>query len=135
MLLIHDIVEIDAADVPMHGEYGTSAIKVRETEAAKRPFGMLPSDQVERLLTLRQEFEAAETPEATFAKALDRLQSLLLDTLTGGGTWSEGNVSEQEVYERYGPTIWRGSPALWAYARTLVRQHFTTFRLQDPTPH
>jgi putative hydrolases of HD superfamily len=124
MLLVHDKVEIDAGDAPIHGNYDTPTIQIRETEAAERLFGILPSDQAERMLSLWQEFEAAETPDARYAKALDRLQPLLLNTLTGGGTWTESNVSEQQVYDRYGPAIERGSPVLWAHARTLVRQHF-----------
>jgi putative hydrolase of HD superfamily len=124
MLLIHDIVEIDAGDIPIHGQYDSATIAVKETSAAERLFGMLPRDHAERLMSLWQEFEAAETPNARFAKALDRLQPLMLNTLTNGGTWAESNVSEQQVYERYGPTIERGSPRLWAYARTLVQRHF-----------
>ena len=67
---------------------------------------------------------AAESADARFAKALDRLQPLLLNTLTEGGTWTENAVSEQQVYERYGPTIAGGSPALWVHARALVERHF-----------
>ena len=126
MLLIHDIVEIDVGDAPIHGDHDQAAVELREKAAAVRLFGILPEDQGERLLLMWREFEAAETPEARFAKALDRLQPLLLNTLTGGGTWTESNVSEQQVYERYGPTIERGSPALWAYARKLVQRHFGT---------
>lgn len=124
MLLIHDIVEIDAGDAPIHGGHDTAALEVAERQAAERLFGILPADQATRLLSLWQEFEAAESPEARFAKSLDRLQPLLLNTLTGGGTWTENNVSEQQVYERYGPTIAGGSPGLWDHARALVAQHF-----------
>ena len=59
-----------------------------------------------------------------FAKALDRLQPLFLNTLTGGGTWTENGVTEQQVMEQYGPTIEAGSPLLWQEASRLVRQHF-----------
>lgn len=124
MLLIHDIVEIDAGDAPIHGIHDKAALEVAERQAADRIFGILPTDQATRLISLWREFEAAESPEARFAKSLDRLQPLLLNTLTGGGTWTENNVSEQQVYERYGPTIARGSPALWDHARALVARHF-----------
>lgn len=124
MLLIHDIVEIDAGDAPIHGVHDTVALERAEQQAAVRLFGLLPADQAARLLPLWREFEAAESPEARFAKALDRLQPLLLNTLTGGGTWTENDVSEQQVFDRYGPTIAGGSPALWDYARTLVERHF-----------
>ncbi|MFC7694774.1 HD domain-containing protein [Paeniroseomonas aquatica] len=126
MLMIHDIVEIDAGDAPIH-IMGTdkSALERAEGKAAERIFGLLPTAQCQKLLELWLEFEAAETPSARFAKALDRLQPLFLNTLTGGGTWTENSVTEQQVLERYGPTIERGSPELWQEARKLVRQHFS----------
>ncbi len=85
---------------------------------------MLPADQARRLLELWREFDAGQTPEARFAKALDRLQPLLLNTLAGGGTWTENGVTEAQVMERYGPPIRGGSPALWQEAAALVRQHY-----------
>jgi putative hydrolases of HD superfamily len=123
--LLHDIVEIDAGDAPIHVA-GTdkAALEEAERQAAERIFGLLPPKQGQEFLTLWLEFEAAETSAARFAKALDRLQPLLLNTLTGGGTWTENEVTEQQVLERYGPTIERGSPALWDEAIKLVRQHF-----------
>jgi putative hydrolase of HD superfamily len=124
MLLIHDIVEIDAGDAPIHGGHDRAAFEIAEAQAAERLFGMLPTDQATRLMALWREFETVVTPEARFAKALDRLQPLLLNTLTGGGTWTENGVSEQQVHERYGPTIEGGSKTLWDHARALVRQHF-----------
>tara|TARA_B100002049_G_scaffold97306_1_gene71872 strand:+ start:893 stop:1483 length:591 start_codon:yes stop_codon:yes gene_type:complete len=124
LLLVHDIVEIDAGDAPIHENHDPAEIEARENAAAERLFGLLPEDQAGKLRALWREFEAAETPEARFAKALDRLQPLLLNTLTGGGTWAENRVSEQQVHERYGPTIARGSTELWQHARELVRAHF-----------
>jgi putative hydrolase of HD superfamily len=125
MLLVHDVVEIDAGDAPLHvAGIDRSALEHAERAAAARIFGLLPSAQARDLLSLWLEFEAAETPTARFAKALDRLQPLLLNTLTDGGTWEENGVTEQQVLERYGPTIEHGSPALWNVARTLVRQYF-----------
>ncbi len=101
-----------------------AALEVAEQHAAERIFGLLPGEQGDKLLALWREFEAAETPSARFAKALDRLQPLFLNTLAGGGTWTENGVTEQQVLERYGPTIQRGSPALWHEAQELIRQHF-----------
>lgn len=124
MLLIHDIVEIDAGDAPLHGIHDAAALEAAERRAADRLFGILPTDQAERLLLLWREFEAAESPEARFARSLDRFQPLLLNTLTGGGTWTENDVSEQQVHDRYGPTIARGSQTLWERARALVARHF-----------
>lgn len=125
LLLVHDIVEIDAGDAPIHGNHDPAEIEARENAVAERLFGLSPEDQAGKLRALWHEFEAAETPEASCAKALDRLQPLLLNTLTGGGTWAENRVPEQQVHERYGPTIERGSVDLWQHARELVRAHFS----------
>ncbi|WP_158920870.1 HD family hydrolase [Acidisphaera sp. S103] len=128
MLLIHDIVEIDAGDAPIHGAYDAVALAQAERAAAERIFGLLPETQRDRFLSLWREFEAEETMDARFAKALDRFQPLLLNILTGGGTWAENGVTEGQVYERYQPAIERGSPALWSRARALVRRHFAAAR-------
>lgn len=128
MLLIHDIVEIDAGDAPIHGAYDAAALAQAERAAAERIFGLLPETQRDRFLSLWREFEAAETMDARFAKALDRFQPLLLNILTGGGTWAENGVTERQVYERYQPAIERGCPALWSRARVLVRRHFAAAR-------
>lgn len=125
LLLLHDIVEIDAGDAPIHVTGKDKALlEQEERRAAERIFGLLPSKQGQDLLALWLEFEAAETSEARFAKALDRLQPLLLNTLTDGGTWTENGLTEQQVIERYGPTIEGGSPVLWQAASKLVRRHF-----------
>ena len=125
LLLVHDIVEIDAGDAPIHvAGNDKSALEQAERQAAERIFGLLPPGQGRELLALWREFEEAGTPAARFAKALDRLQPLLLNTLTDGGTWTENGVTEQQVMDRYGPAIEAGSPALWQEASKLVRQHF-----------
>lgn len=124
MLLIHDIVEIDAGDTPIHGRSGLDEQGELEQKAAKRLFGILPASQNSYLRTLWEEFEAAETSDAKFAKALDRLQPLIQNVETGGGTWTDSNVSENQVHERYGPTIRKGSEELWAKAKEMLRAHF-----------
>jgi putative hydrolase of HD superfamily len=125
LLLVHDIVEIDAGDIPIHiAGADRVALARAEQGAAERIFGLLPAPQAETFLALWREFEAGQTPEARFAKALDRLQPLLLNTLTDGGTWTENGVTETQVIERYGPAIREGSPALWQEAAALVRRHF-----------
>lgn len=124
MLLLHDLVEIDVGDTPIHSATSRADVAEAEATAAKRIFGLLPEKEAQGFLSLWEEFERAETPDAQFAKALDRLQPLLLNTLTAGGTWTQNNVTEDQVYSRYGPVIERGAPDCWAYARTLVRQHF-----------
>lgn len=125
LLLLHDIVEIDAGDAPIHvAGKDQTLLAQAERQAAERIFGLLPSNQGQELLSLWLEFEDAQTPSARFAKALDRLQPLLLNTLTDGGTWAENGVTEQQVLDRYGPTIEGGSPLLWQEARERVRQYF-----------
>jgi putative hydrolase of HD superfamily len=126
MLLIHDVVEIDAGDHPYH-ETGLDwdAIAAKERAAADRLFGLLPADEGAAFRALWDEFEAAETAEARFAKALDRLQPILLNVLTGGGTWIEFSVSQSDVMARCGDTISAASPALWRAAEALIREHFS----------
>src|SRR5215470_47857 len=87
LLLIHDIVEIDAGDAPTHAVSGSkTALEAAEQKAANRIFGLLPQTQAEQFRAMWLEFEAGQTPEAQFAKALDRLLPLLLNVAVGGGT-------------------------------------------------
>ncbi|MDF2232867.1 HD domain-containing protein [Albimonas sp. CAU 1670] len=123
MLLIHDLVEIDVGDVPLHGAQPANH-DAAEDAAAQRIFGLLPGRQGETLLALWREFEAAQSPDARFAKALDRMQPVLLNLETGGGTWPEFEVSEKQVMDRCGPPIERGAPRLWPRLRDRVRAHF-----------
>jgi putative hydrolase of HD superfamily len=133
MLLIHDIVEIDAGDHPYH-ETGLDwdAIAEKERAAADRLFGLLPVGEGAEFRALWEEFEAAETPEARFAKALDRMQPILLNVLTGGGTWIDFAVSESDVLRRCGETISAASPALWRATEALIRGHFAGRAGWDP---
>jgi len=125
MLLLHDIVEIDAGDTPFFAK-GVDYAQTEKTEmqAARRIFGLLPQEQGAGMLALWLEFEAAETPDARFAKALDRLQPLLANALTDGGTWNDFGISEEEAIRRYEPIISAGSPALWREAKRLLGVHF-----------
>lgn len=123
MLLIHDIVEVDAGDSPIHGVPAGDQAE-REQRAAKRLFGLLPAGQSEELNALWREFEDGQSSDSQFAKALDRFQPLLTNIFTGGGTWAESRVSHEQVLQRYGPAIERGAPALWALAQEWVASHF-----------
>lgn len=123
MLLIHDIVEVDAGDMPIHGASNENQVEL-EQRAAERIFGLLPDAANRELRELWQEFEEGKSEDAQFAKALDRFQPLLVNLFTQGGTWAESHVSYQQVLERYGPTIQRGAPALWEIARRWVASHF-----------
>jgi putative hydrolase of HD superfamily len=124
MLLLHDIVEIDVGDFPIHGGSSIEVQAEQECRAAARLFGLLPQPQGDEFLSLWQEFEHAETEDAKFAKALDRFQPLLINVYTGGGTWTENGVSLEQVLSRYGPVIKRGAPLLWAVCERWVTQHF-----------
>ncbi|AKZ61712.1 hydrolase [Herbaspirillum hiltneri N3] len=124
MLLLHDIVEIDVGDFPIHGGSSAAVQAEQEVKAAERLFGMLPENQGDQFLALWQEFERAETEDAKFAKALDRFQPLLINIFTGGGTWTENGVSLEQVLSRYGPVIQKGAPQLWTACEQWVARHF-----------
>jgi putative hydrolase of HD superfamily len=121
MLLIHDIVEIDAGDTFLYDDAATITKSAREQRAADRLFQLLPDDQAAELRALWDEFEELETPEARFAKALDRLQPLLHNYRSGGGTWKTPGVNRIKVTDRK-KIIAAGSPALWDYARELLER-------------
>ena len=91
MLVLHDLVEIDVGDVPIHSAdgqaHGSAATQAAEARAATRIFGLLPSDLAADLHALWAEFEAGLTPDALFAKALDRVQPVMANLMSGGGTW------------------------------------------------
>jgi len=119
MLLIHDIVEIDAGDTFFYDTAAAADQEAREQVAADRLFGLLPEGQGGALRALWDEFEARATPDALFAKAIDRLQPLLHNYHTAGGTWAEAGIAASEVLRRK-RVIGDGSPVLWAYAQGLV---------------
>jgi putative hydrolase of HD superfamily len=100
MVLVHDLVEIDAGDTYCYDQQGLLDKEEREEKAAERLFGMLPPDQADEFTTLWQEFEARATPEARFADAIDRLQPLLLQYHTDGRSWHEHGISSSKVVER-----------------------------------
>ncbi|QPZ91309.1 HD domain-containing protein [Thioclava electrotropha] len=128
MLLLHDLVEIDVGDVPIHSQGGTAHgaedILKAEAAAAERIFGLLPGDQGAQMLALWQEFEANETPDAIFAKSLDRVQPVLLNHQSGGGSWIDYDVSFTQLEERIGTKIARGAPAVWDWVRDRVEGWF-----------
>jgi putative hydrolases of HD superfamily len=119
MLLIHDLVEIDCGDTPLFDEVGTATQAAREVVAARRLFGMLPTKQATEILALWHEFEAAATADARFAKAIDRLQPILLNHAVGGGTWTDYDVDEARE-RALTCRIADGSPALWGAAEAVI---------------
>lgn len=128
MLILHDLVEIDVGDVPIHSAGGTAhaseATRAAESQAADRIFGQLPPDLGPTLRALWEEFEAAQTPDAVFAKSLDRVQPVMANLMSGGGTWTTYAVTAQQLEDRVGAKVARGAPALWAYVRGLTRSFF-----------
>ncbi|MEY1555272.1 HD domain-containing protein [Yoonia sp. R2331] len=115
MLLIHDLVEIDAGDVPIHSAAArdTAAQAQIEQKAADRLFGLLPADQCAKLRAHWDEFEASETDDAVFAKSIDRVQPLISNLETGGTSWVDYNVTRAQVDTRVGTKVRRGAPGLW----------------------
>lgn len=118
MLLIHDIVEIDAGDTPLFDTDGAEHQEQLEQQAADRLYGLLPPDQADEFRSLWEEFEAANSDDARFAKAVDRLQPILLNHVVGGGTWTDYQVDEARERQMT-RRIAEGSPRLWATAETV----------------
>ncbi len=115
MLLIHDLVEIDAGDTYAYDEEGKKTKRAREVAAADRVFGLLPEDQGEKLRALWEEFEDGETAEAKFAHGMDHIQPLMLNAATDGKSWMEHGISLSQVLGRNQNTA-EGSERLWEYA-------------------
>lgn len=121
MVLIHDIVEIDAGDTFIYDTRKSHTNTDDERLAANRIFGMLPAEQASELIAIWEEFEAGETSEAKFARAMDRLEPLLQNSSNSGGTWKEFGVKYEKVYEKK-KVIKEGSEALWTYAEALINE-------------
>jgi len=119
MVLIHDIVEIDAGDTFCYDVHDCEQKVAKEKEAANRIFGMLPKEQADKFRLLWEEFERRETPEARFAAAVDRLQPLLLNYNTRGRAWRKHGVKRSQVIER-NMHIEKGSVELWDFAKQLI---------------
>ena len=119
MLLVHDLVEIDAGDTFIYDTAARERQAEKERAAADRIFGLLPPDQAAALRASWDEFEARQTPEAKFAFALDRLQPLLLNFHTQGHAWRKHGVRREQV-TAVNATIADGAPELWEYARDLI---------------
>jgi len=120
MVLIHDLVEIDAGDTFCYDEQAIQTQADREKAAADRIFGLLPADQTSQLRSLWEEFEAKHSADARFATALDRLQPILHNYHTQGGTWKKAGVTIAKVRQRIAP-IALGSPRLGEFAEALIQ--------------
>lgn len=121
MVLIHDVVEIDAGDTYCYDTDGYKDKAEREQRAADRLFSLLPEDQAAQYRGLWEEFEARETPEARFANALDRIQPMVLNFQKGGISWKNHGISSRQVKARNVDVTDDGSPALGELAREIIR--------------
>lgn len=130
MLLVHDVVEIDAGDTFCYDAAANLDKEEREQRAAERLFGMLPADQELELRGLWDEFELRQSAEARFAAALDRLQPMLHNYLTEGHSWREHGVVRAQVIERNRPMA-DGAPTLWRFAETFIQDAVRRGDLED----
>ena len=115
MLLIHDVVEVDAGDTFAYDEEAKKTQRQREQKAADRLFGMLPYPESEKFRNLWEEFEASETAEAKFAHAMDNLQPMMLNAANNGKSWNEWKVNISQILKRNEITP-KASRVLWDYA-------------------
>jgi len=132
LLVVHDLVEIDAGDTFAYDERGHADKEAREQAAARRLFGLLPDDQAEQFMALWREFEDVRTPEALLANAVDRLEPLLLNCAAGGASWRQNGVRRSQVQARIG-LIGAASPRLGAFVDELLRRAVDRgFLAEDP---
>ena len=130
MVLLHDVVEIDAGDTYLYDEEGYKSKAEREEKAAQRIFGLLPDDQRDELRGLFEEFEANETPEARFAHVMDNFQPLLLNNANDGGDWRAHRVSRSQVWGRQAKTE-LGSAEIWEYTRELIEENIRKKNIKE----
>ncbi len=121
MLIVHDLVEIDAGDTFAYDTAAMAGQHERESIAADRIFGLLPSDQAREFRALLDEFEAKATPEAKFATTCDRFQPMLLNCRTQGAAWARHGVTHERVVAR-NRHVADGSAELWAYADKMLAE-------------
>lgn len=121
MVLIHDLVEIEAGDTFCYDEKANQDKEAREQRAAEKLFRVLPSDQAQELWELWREFEEVRSIEARFAACMDRLQPLLLNHNTNGHTWRKPGVTSEKVLKR-NEILKHVAPPLWEYAKKIIEE-------------
>ncbi len=133
MVLIHDIVEIDAGDTYAYDAEGQATAHQREQQAAERLFGMLPPDQGEKLKALWVEFEERKTPEARFARTMDNCQPMMLNSASDGKSWVEHSVRLSQVLKRNARSA-EGSEVIWNHMlENYIKPNVELGRLADDT--
>ena len=130
MCLIHDIVEIDAGDTYAYDSEGLATQKEREDKAKERIFSLLPEDQKNELISLFDEFEAYETPEAKIAHSMDNFQPLILNNSNEGGDWKEHDVTAAKVYGRQSKTR-LGSEKIYEITDQLIQENIRKGNLKE----
>ena len=130
MVLIHDLVEIDAGDTYAYDEEGAKTKDERERKAAEHIFGMLPEDQGMYLKALWEEFEAYETAEAKYAHMLDNFQPLLLNDAAGGISWTEHQVKKSQIYKR-NEKVEETSATIWKCMQNKIDKHIQSGLVLD----
>lgn len=123
-------MEIDAGDTYAYDLKRLETQKVREEQAAERIFGLLPEDQGEELKSLFQEFEASETPEASFVRAMDNFQPLLLNNSNDGEDWKEHEIGKKQVMKRHIKTK-LGSNMIWECAEKIIEKNVRNGNIKD----
>ncbi|MBQ6815293.1 MAG: HD domain-containing protein [Lachnospiraceae bacterium] len=131
MVIIHDVVEIDAGDTYAYDDAGNATKAEREQKAAERIFGMLPKDQAEYFMNLWLEFEEAKTPEAKFATAIDSVQPLMLNDASNGLAWREHGVAASKVKERAERKVRPGSERLYEMVFDMINENVKKGNLKD----
>lgn len=130
MVLVHDIVEIDAGDTYAYDPEGEKTKDVREKAAAERIFGLLPEDQGKYLKELWEEFEAYETAEARYAHVMDNFQPLMLNDASQGKSWAEHQVKKGQIYKR-NERIDSGSTQIWEEMKRLIDKNVEKGVIRD----
>jgi putative hydrolase of HD superfamily len=130
MLLIHDIVEIDAGDTYAYDAKGNETKREREVLAANRIFGILPEEQKDEYIDLWEEFEQRQTSESKFAHVMDNLQPMMLNNKTDGKAWREHEVDKSQIYKRNEITG-KGSTVLWEYAKEMIEENVKKGNVTD----
>ncbi len=133
MVLIHDLVEIDAGDTFIYDSSKNHTNTEEERLAANRIFGLLPEIQAQEFIAIWEEFEQGSTDEAKFAKTMDRFEPLLQNSSNNGGTWAEFNVDYDTVYNKK-KVIENGSASIWSYAKLVLDESVEKGILRKKTP-
>jgi putative hydrolase of HD superfamily len=129
LLLLHDIVEVDAGDVFLHDADALAVQARKEAAAAERIFGLLPADQRDAFLALWREFEARESPESVLAHAIDRVQPALLHEATGGVIWEKYGTTHAQIQAKMS-VVREAAPRLWVWVQTVIARALAAGRLR-----